>query len=342
MKLTVSGDNLAESFGLLAGMVPTPLVHITFGMGYARSVVAATRLGVFDAIAKDDADAAGLAERLECSPVGMEALLNCLTGFGLLARDQGRYTCTPVVTKWVLEDAENSMKAAVLFLGYCQEMLWGLEDAIRTGEIERLHDRDLSPEFWDAYMRALASFARLLGKEIVRRVDVTEGVLLDVGGGHGLYAAAFVQRAKGALRAEVLDLPGACEVGRRIIAAEGLSETVVHREGDFREDDWGEGYDTVFVCNVLHNATEAESRTLMAKAHAALKPKGQLIVCDAGHTDTVDASAGWNELFFFLVSGAKAWPEQTLSRWMVEAGFEEPTRKRLFSAPNVLLISRRC
>lgn len=210
MKLTVSGDNLAESMGLLSGMVPTPLVHITFGMGYARAVVAATRLGVFDALGRGDSDAATLAEHLDCSPAGMEALLNCLTGFGLLSRREGRYRCTSIATKWVLEDAEKSMKAGVLFLGFCQEMLWGLEDAIRTGEVERLHDKDLSPEF-----------------------------------------------------------------------------------------------------------------------------------CDAGNPKNIDASAGWNELFFFLISGAKAWPQETLTAWMVEAGFTTPAVKRLMAAPNILLVSER-
>ena len=178
MKLTVSGDNLAESMGLLSGMVPTPLVHITFGMGYARAVVAATRLGVFDALGRGDSDAATLAEHLNCSPAGMEALLNCLTGFGLLSRREGRYRCTSI--------------------------------AIRTGEVERLHDKDLSPEF-----------------------------------------------------------------------------------------------------------------------------------CDAGNPKNIDASAGWNELFFFLISGAKAWPQETLTAWMVEAGFTTPAVKRLMAAPNILLVSER-
>ncbi len=340
MRLDVAGDGLLEKLGLMTGMVPTPLIHTTFGVGYSRSIVAGTRLGIFEALGDGEAVPAEVAEQVNCHPEGTRALMAALVGFGLLERSGGRYRNSKAVKKWLLEGSEQSLKDAVLFLGYCHELVWNLEDDVRTGAIVRVHDKQHPPEFWDAYMGALAAFARLLGKEVVKRVKVgTPRRMLDVGGGHGVYSAALCGRYEG-LTADVLDLEPACVAGRRIQEADGTADRVRHVVGDFRTADWGTGYDLVLVFNVLHNATEEESRSLIRKAHAALNPGGRLVISDAKHLGEdgkLDASAGWNELFFFLISGAQAWPEATLRGWMTEAGFSDLKRTEFLMAPQIAL-----
>lgn len=345
MRISVTGDGILEHLALLGGVVPTPLVHISLGAGYGRALVAGVRLGLFEALAAGELDAEALAARTGCHPVGTRVLANALCGFGFLARRGGRYRLTSKSRRWLLAGGKLSLRDAALFMGWVLDWLQELEGAVRTGQIVRVHDRQHPPEFWESYMRALAAFARVAGPELVRRLKLPAGAarLLDVGGGHGLYGGALCRHHKG-LTAEVLDLPPACAVGRRIVAEEGLAEVVRHREGDFRTDAWGGEHDAVLIFNVLHNATAEESQALLRRAWSALRPGGILAVLDAAHEGGdggLDATAGWNEMFFFVISGAQAWPEPTLRAWIAEAGFGPVKRTRLLLAPQVLLTAVR-
>jgi hypothetical protein len=46
-------------------------------------------------------------------------------------------------------------------------------------------------------------------------------------------------------------------------------------------------------------------------------------------------------MFFFVISGAQAWPEPTLRTWIAEAGFGPVRRAKLLTAPQVLLLATR-
>lgn len=345
MRLDVAGDSLLERIGLALGLVPKPLIYATFGVGYGRSIVAATRLGVFRALGHDELRPEEIAKATECSTEGMRALCSALVGFGVLARRGGRYRNSKEVRKHLLPTSKMPLEDVVLFLGHCHELVWNLEDDVRSGDIVRLHDKQHPESFWRAYMGALAAFAPLLSPDLVRKVKLKTPPrrLLDVGGGHGRFAGAMCRKYDG-LAADVLDLPPACQQGRRIQAEDGMADRVSYIEGDFRAADWGTDYDVVFIFNVCHNATEPEIKTLLAKAHGALNDGGSLVLMDAvhrGEDGKLDASAGWNELFFFVISGAQAWPEARLQAWMEEAGFSGLRRSQLLAAPEFVLQGRK-
>lgn len=341
MRLDVAGDGLLERIGLGLGLVPKPLIYTTFGVGYSRSIVAATRLGIFRALGHDELSTDDIATATSCSPQGTRALCAALVGFGVLDRRGGRYRNSKAVRKHLLPDSKMPLEDVVLFLGYCHELVQNLEEDVRSGDILRLHDKQHPEAFWRAYMGALAAFAPLLSPDLVRKVKVSTPPkrLLDVGGGHGRFSGAMCRKHEG-LMADVLDLPPACEQGRRIQAEDGMADRVRYIEGDFRAADWGTNYDLVFLFNVTHNATEPEIKTLLAKARAALNEGGSLVVMDAvhrGEDGRLDASAGWNELFFFVISGAQAWPEARIRAWMQEAGFSGLRRSQLLAAPEFVL-----
>ncbi len=340
MHLSLGGDTFLERIGLAFGLVPAPLVFTTFGVGYGRSIVAATRIGVFRALGHDELSVEQIAEATSCSPAGMRALCAALVGFGLLDRRGGRYRNAPDARKYLLPDGKMPLEDVVLFLGECHSLVWNLEDDVRSGDIVRLHDREHPESFWRAYMGALSSFAKLAGPEIVRKIKAPGAKrLLDVGGGHGRYAAAMCRKVDG-LVADVFDLPPACAQGRRIQEEDGMADRVSFVEGDFRTDPWGTGYDLIFVFNVTHNATADEVQALIHKAKAALNVGGSLVIMDAVHAGEdgpLDANAGWNELFFFVISGAQAWPEDRIQGWMADAGFERLKRKGLLAVPQFVL-----
>lgn len=331
MRLTVAPDNLAERVGLWSGMLPTALVLASYGPACGRAIVAGARLGFYDALGHKALSPEALAEATGCDATGAAVLARALVGFGLLTWDGTHFRNTRATRRWLLTASRHSLRDSVLFLGFCQDWMMDMEEAVRTGRVARLHDREHPPEFWSAYMGGLGAFAKVGAAEIVRRAGVKPRRILDVGGGHGVYAAAFCERF--GAQATVLDLPGACAVGRARFA----HPAVTWQEGDARSEAWGEGYDLVLLFNVLHNTTAQEGPPLLARAQAALAPGGSLLICEAAHTDRLTANEAFGELFFFVVSAAQAWPAATLRAWAEAAGLRHKRTVNLVTNPAVLM-----
>ena len=345
MRIGVLPDNLAERVVLATGVLPKQLVTTFWGMGTARTAIAACRLEIFECLAEEPATAAEVAERLGLHDEGTRTLLSALNGFGYLRHKRGQYRNSRQTTRWLLRDSERSVRDLVEFYGDLWDRLEGLEDLVRTGEIPRLHDVEADPRFWRRYMRALGAPAKLLAKEVVRKVKLARppSRLLDVGGGHGMFSVAFCRKHPG-LRAEVLDLAPACVWGRELVEEVDASDLVTFREGDFRDGNWGSGYDLILLFNVIHNATEAEAKGMIGDAFGSLAPGGTVAILDGEQRSTpgdVSTMAGWNELFFFLLSAARTYPEEVIRRWVEEAGFVEPRRKRTLMMPEFVLTARR-
>jgi ubiquinone/menaquinone biosynthesis C-methylase UbiE len=240
-----------------------------------------------------------------------------------------------------------TLRNMVLFYYHVWQIVDSLEDAVRGGKtsVKDLHDPSRPPEFWEHYLRGLSEMARHQTWELVRRVPLPKSPrsLLDVGGGHGGFSAAFC-RHHDTLRAEVLDLPQAAAVGRRVIAEEKMSDRVTFREGDLREADFGEGHDAILLFILVHHFSPDEVRQIFARAYRALKPGGTIAVFEPEHRGgdgAVTQSGGMMELMFFLTSRARAYPEETLRAWLGEARFDRIQTVRLVSAPMTVLLTAR-
>ena len=63
--------------------------------------------------------------------------------------------------------------------------------------------------------------------------------MLDIGGGHGHFSAAFCRRHP-RLKSTILELPEAIPHAAPLLAKEGLGDRVIHRAGDARIAELGE------------------------------------------------------------------------------------------------------
>ena len=188
MRLKIAPDSLLERAAITMRMLPEPLGFTTMGIGYSRSLVAAVRLGIFEALIDEQMTAEKLAAATHCSPAGIRALANALAGIGALHRRKGKYSNSKMAKRWLLKGREGSVHDFILFMGWCEELMADLEDSVRSGSPKRFHDREMPQEFWESYMRALGGFAKMTFPEINAKVKFRKDIanLLDVGGGHGL------------------------------------------------------------------------------------------------------------------------------------------------------------
>ena len=76
MRLGIVPDNLLERLALLSGMLPPGIFECWFGIMLARTVMAATKLDVFESLAPAPLTAEEVAQRCGTHPRATEKLLN--------------------------------------------------------------------------------------------------------------------------------------------------------------------------------------------------------------------------------------------------------------------------
>ena len=121
---------------------------------------------------------------------------------------------------------------------------------------------------------ALAGRAKNVAPILADKVSLAgSGVLVDVGGGTGIYTIAFLQKNPG-LRAVVVDRPEVLKVAQEMAQAYAVADRLHCQPGDMFHGDLPRG-DVVLLSNVLHDWDVPECRSLIRRlAPAALAPRG--------------------------------------------------------------------
>lgn len=346
MKLSVSGETAAERLALALGMAPVPLVETHMSFLRARAIMVATKLGVFEALAAGPLTSDAIAGRCGTSPSATPKLLNALVACRYLRVAQGEYALTARARTWLLADARQSVRDKVLFEFFEWTIVEGTEGFVRTGRADDLHRSD-DEERWAAYQRAMRVLSRLAAPEIVRRTPLPRGAtrMLDIGGSHGVIPAAMCRRHP-ALRAVVLDLPVAVRHAAPLLAAEGLGDRVVHREGDARVDDLGTAeWDLIYISQLLHHFDEATNRTLMQRVARALKPGGYVAVVELVRPSEPGGSGQVGallDLYFALTSRSGTWSSDEIASWQRDAGLTPRRPMTLRTVPGAAeLVARK-
>jgi SAM-dependent methyltransferase len=345
MRLALRGGNPAEWLALRAGVVPEAAAEAWAGTALSGTLVAAVRTGLTARLARHPATVAELAEDLELDPVPAELLLGCLRSSGHVVRHRGRYQLSRRSRRWLDPDSPRSLAAFVAATGDYGDWWSGLDKTVREGRPVGHHDAPPGDPYWRRYITGQFELARLSADEVAGKLRLLAGArsLLDIGGGHGWYAARLCRRHPG-LTATVLDLPGSAAVGREIITGAALSDRVRFRDGDATKDDLGDGYDAVLCFNLVHHLTEKEITGLFPRIHTALRPGGILAVMD-GFTGTgrhKPAQADLLSLFVYLSSGSRIHTQAELRGWLHAAGFDAPSRLRILRIPGqALYVSRK-
>jgi predicted O-methyltransferase YrrM len=166
--------------------------------------------------------------------------------------------------------------------------------------------------------------------------------MLDVGGGSGIYSIAFA-RANPQLRADILDVPEVTPITQTYIDAAGLSDRIEVKNGDLRSDDFGTGYDLVFLSAICHMLSPDENRDLVRRCAAALASDGQLVIQDfVLSADKTAPKIGALFSLNMLVNTAAGsnYSVEEYAAWMRDAGLSE-VRQVPLPGPTSLMIGIR-
>jgi predicted O-methyltransferase YrrM len=169
---------------------------------------------------------------------------------------------------------------------------------------------------------ALAGRSRNIAPILAERVLLSRArLLLDVGGGTGLYSVACLQKNPH-LRAVVWDRPEVLKVAAEMAAAYGVADRLECRPGDMFRDPVPAGADVVLLSNVLHDWDVPECRALVRRCAADLPPGGLLLIHDVFLNDALDGPlpvALYSAALFCLTEG-RAYSAGEYRAWLAEAG----------------------
>jgi SAM-dependent methyltransferase len=340
MRLALRPDNPVEWLALRAGLVPTAAADAWGGMALSGVLLAAVRTGITARLSQGHATAAEVAADLGLDPLPTRLLLDCLSSAGHVTARSGGYTLSRLSRRWL--DPASPLSVAGYVAGAVDYWPWwqGLEQSARTGTTSGSHGAAPDDPYWRRYITGQLELARLSAAEVARKLPLPgrPRALLDIGGGHGWYSACLCRRHPG-LTATVLDLPGSTAVGREVIAAAGLADRVLFRDGDVTTSDLGGGYDAVLCFNLVHHLGPGQIADLFRRARQALKPGGTFAVLDvfAAHGRRGQAHADLLALFVYLSSGAQVHTPAELSGWFGDAGFARPRKVRVLRIPGLTL-----
>jgi hypothetical protein len=243
------------------------------------ALMAAVELDLFTAIARGADTEAALTEALGIQPLMAERLIVACVGLGLIARAGEKLALAPDVARFLVRDEPHYAGEWMLFTKPDWNEWGRLAEHLATKEPPQLENKTvagITVEEARRYHRGTYSIGRGAGRLFLRQVDLAgKRLMLDLGGGSGAYCIEAC-RAHPGLEAIVFDLPPVVEVAREFIAEAGMEGRIRAVAGDFNRDPFPEGADVVVMASNLPMYGREAIAAVVAKAHAAMAPGGEL------------------------------------------------------------------
>ena len=300
------------------------LMRMVHGFEAAKIFLVANDLELFRRLGSKRC-AAELAAELGINSRALELLLNALTALGLVEKSGDGYRNAPVADLYL---GATSYRGHIFrHIHHCWESWNDLAGVVRRGgpdlvrESVILHDQ----EEWNRdFIRGMDDVTRELAPQVVAQLDVGAARrLLDIGGGPGTYARAFLQTHPQLQQVTIFDLPFALAVATERLAGFERRDAVQLVAGDFHHDALGSGYDAIWISQVLHSQDEAGCRRLIGKAIQALNPGGRLFIheflLDDSRTQPLTAALFAVHMLVMTAAG-RTYSGPEVAGWLREQG----------------------
>jgi hypothetical protein len=301
-------------------------------------------LKVFELLAQQPLTLVEARQRLGLAERPAMVLFTALRAFGLIVDGAGgRLELTPLAREHLAPDAYFAV-ADYIGLGAQSPGVLGMVERLRSdrpaGSVQAADALTgngvafIYRQGIDSAMEQEASARRLtlalsgraknVSPLLAERLDLG-GVelLLDVGGGTGIYSIALLQRHP-RLRARVWDRPEVLKVAAEMAGAYGVAERLELIPGDMFADPVPSGAQAILLSNILHDWDVPTCRTLIARLAQGLPRGGRLIIHDVFLNDALDGplSIALYSANLFAVTEGRAYSAKEYREMLSAAGLE--------------------
>jgi SAM-dependent methyltransferase len=297
-----------------------------------RILLTALDLNLFTVMGRRSWTVPTLAQRLHVSTRGLDILCRNLAAAGLLKKSGAHYRNSPLAGA-MLNERHPAYRGAYLDLLRDQWGDWSqLTEVVRRGRPVEHEDPD-EPNYRKQFSWAMHQRSVDVAPQVAVQVNLKGAeTLLDLGGGPGTYALAFLAKNPD-LRATVCDRAPALEVAREIAASHKNGRRLSYLPLDFMSRTIPGQYDVVWYSNVLHIYSPAENRRLFRRLTSNLTPGGRLFIQDAFLLDRQGLYPPEANLFavtmLLFTKGGNTYGADDTKAWLREAGFGRVRQIRL-------------
>jgi SAM-dependent methyltransferase len=289
-----------------------------------RMLLAGLELDIFTAVDDGAWTIPDLAKQLKLSERGLDILCRNLAMAGLLLKKGGTYKNSRLGAT-ALNAAHPAYRGSYLDLIKSHWTDWiRLVESVRSG-LPIDHNVPDSPDWrrrftWAMHHRTLETAPAIAAQ---LKLDGAQ-TLLDLGGGPGTYALAFLAKNP-RLRATVCDRAAALDVAKEIAATHRAGRRLTYLPLDFTQELIPGAYDVIWYSNVLHIYSPEVNQAVFRRALAALAPGGRFIIQDAflyGREGLFPAESSLFALSMLLFTeGGNTYSASETRTWLKDAGF---------------------
>lgn len=273
---------------------PSPqakVLDLITGMWTARVVAAVARLGIADRLATGPLSARELAPLIGAHEATLYRLLRAVASIGVLSKEgDGRFGLT-AFGQCLRSDVPGSMRAAMASeLDTVHWSCWGqLEECIRTGEpaFPRVfgltnvweYYSDRSPDEGQLFSQNMTAMSGGEVQSILAAYTFPDArVVVDVGGAHGAFLAAVLDKLPGA-RGVLYDQAQVVEQALPALAQHGVADRVERVSGNFFES-VPAGGDLYLLKHILHDWSDKECVSILRCVRDAMAPGARVLVAE--------------------------------------------------------------
>lgn len=320
-----------------AATTPEKIVEIATGYMAAKQLFAASRVGLFTALADGPKDVAGLAAATGISEKMTRILADTMNSVGLLERSNGQYSLAADSAEYLSGQGAVDLGAFMTFLNDISYGHWlqfdKTVDTTTPGELQMDEAR------WGTFMAGVMTFNSLHAQQMTRAFDYSAHTnLLDLGGLSPAFAIGALT-ANPNLKATFVYDPGFTDSVQAAAAEAGVSDRVVV-EGAATDEATPEGpFDAVMVNHVIHRFTPEQNLAILRHARDAAAPGATLYLLDFyldndARQRLIDGAHAGE---YFVIDGTVVWPIEVAQSWLADTGWRFEKIVNLPGSPRVVV-----
>lgn len=318
-------------------MSPSEILQLSGGYWAACALHAAVKLDLFTRLSENPATAADISGLGTCDQRGLTMLLDALAAIGLLVKNGEYYDVTHSSKKYLSKQSDGYLGHIIMHHHNLMSSWASLDESVQSGKPVRTNSSRTDDETSrENFLMGMFNLASLAAPLVVPAIDLGgRQKLLDLGGGPGTYAIHFCLHNPG-MKAVIYDLPTTRRFAEETVLRFGLAERIIFCAGDIITDDIGNGFDVVWISQLLHSEGAQGAGIILEKAVRALLPGG-LVIVQEFILDDDRASPPFPALFSLnMLVGTRqgqSYSQQELTAMMARAGIRNISRHPL-ALPN--------
>jgi predicted O-methyltransferase YrrM len=254
--------------------------EVARGFQISQVLLTGMKFCLFDRL-KEEKTAIEITEEIQANPVIIEKLLNVLASLQLISKKNKKYINTEIAQTYLVKDSPFYQGNLLNLIAQGNNIWSNLDKALKGENTPKRPNGQRDKVFDKSFILAMAEggirgpLQKTIKTVSVHDVFNNAKTLLDIGGGHGLYAIGFAQKNPD-LKVTVFDLPPVVEVAKDFIEQYGIHDRINTQAGDYMKDDLGGKYDIIFASDTFYHPKET-LQNLLEKIYHSLNDNGFLI-----------------------------------------------------------------